>query len=103
MLKNYVHLFNLERFIESLPNGFNTYINTDSNNLSGGEKQKIAIIRTLLKNPDLIILDEPTSALDKKSIENFKALIKYLKSNKIIIIITHDHELLDICDEKIQL
>lgn len=66
----------------------------DNNNLSGGEKQKIALIRTLLKNADLIILDEPTSALDSQGINSMIELIEEEKKDKIIIIISHDKRLL---------
>ncbi|WP_423219382.1 ATP-binding cassette domain-containing protein [Clostridium akagii] len=47
-------------------------INEKSSNISGGEKQKISLIRTFIKNADLIILDEPTSALDKNTIVALK-------------------------------
>ncbi len=72
-------------------------------NLSGGEKQKISIIRSLLKNTPVIILDEPTSALDKKSITILKEILNELKSNKIIILITHDEDLLNVSDEIVKL
>ena len=67
-------------------------------NFSGGEKQKISIIRTILKDAEVLIFDEPTSALDKISIENFIQIIRSVKNNKIIIIITHDHSLIEISD-----
>ena len=80
-------------------------VQENSTNLSGGEKQKISIIRELLKNPSLIIFDEPTSALDKKSKIKFYKLIEELNSDKskLIIIITHDKELIDLSNNIIVL
>ena len=57
--------------------------------LSGGEKQKIAIIRTLISDGDVLIFDEPLSALDKKSKIVFQEEISKIK-NKIVIIISHE-------------
>ena len=57
----------MDEFIDSLPNGLDTVINEKSSNLSGGVKQKISLLRVLMKNPDVLILDEPTSALDRAS------------------------------------
>lgn len=74
---------------------------SQSLNLSGGEKQKISIIRNLLKNACVMIYDEPTSALDKTSTEEFKQIMKNIKKDKIIILITHDDKLLDIVDETV--
>lgn len=93
--------FELEKFIKKLPNQLESYIVENSNNISGGEKQKLSLIRTLIKNTDVIIFDEPTSALDKRGVEIFKDIITDIKYNKIIIFITHNMELLDIADEKI--
>ncbi|MCL1997853.1 MAG: ATP-binding cassette domain-containing protein [Turicibacter sp.] len=59
-------------------------------NFSGGEKQKLAILRLLIKNPDLMIFDEPTSALDLDSSKNFISHLQTIKPDKIILIITHD-------------
>lgn len=70
------------------------------NKLSGGEQQKIALIRAFTKKPKLVILDEPTSALDSDSTNNF---IEYINDNKkeyIIIIITHDSYIASKCDYK---
>lgn len=70
-------------------------------NLSGGEKQKVSIIRSLMKNTPVLIFDEPTSALDKASTEQFKELMRNLKRDRIIILITHDDTVLDISDQTI--
>lgn len=71
--------------------------------VSGGEKQKLALIRTLSKDADVVIMDEPTSALDKNSIEILMEIIKEIKHNKIIIIITHNTTLKSIADHIIKI
>ncbi|MPT36510.1 MAG: peptidase domain-containing ABC transporter [Flavobacterium sp.] len=77
-------------FIESLPNGFDTYLGEFGANLSGGERQRIAFARALYKDPEMIILDEATSALDSESELVIKRLIDDLsKQGKTIIVIAH--------------
>ena len=71
--------------------------------LSGGEKLKISLIRTLSKAPSLILLDEPTSMLDKKSINVLIKVLQKIKRERIIIIVTHDLKLIDIVDNVIEL
>lgn len=62
--------------------------------LSGGQQQKVLIAKTLLENPEILILDEPTTGIDKESQHEFFQLLKHLneKHNKTIIIVTHDIE-----------
>ena len=67
--------------------------------LSGGQKQKIGMMRALLSNSPVLLLDEPTNSMDKETKKDFVALIKKLKSRKIIICISHDPELLQISDQ----
>jgi len=94
---------NIYDFINNLPNGFNTNINEKSSNISGGEKQKISLAKIFIKSPEVIILDEPTSALDTEGKENLKNIIQEIKMKKIVIIITHSKDIINISDEIINL
>lgn len=71
--------------------------------VSGGEKQKIALTRVLIKESELVILDEPLSAIDKKAIGEFEKIMNELKENAIVIIITHNEALTPLVDETITL
>ncbi|MBM6908321.1 ATP-binding cassette domain-containing protein [Collinsella intestinalis] len=66
--------------------------------LSGGEKQKIAIVRLLLQSPEVMLFDEPTSALDAKSRSELISLLEQKKNQHVIIAVSHDERLLDACD-----
>lgn len=91
-------LLGLERIIKNQEEGLHFTINERSNNLSGGEKQKISILRVLLKDPDLMILDEPTSAMDYGSVKRFMGYLNEIKKDKIILLVTHDEGVQDMCD-----
>ena len=74
-------------------------INEKSSNISGGEKQKIAIIRQVVQDGQVMIFDEPTSAMDESGKKQFLQLIDQIKNHKIIIIVSHDNAILNTCDE----
>lgn len=76
-------------FIDSLPEGMDTQVGERGLKLSGGEKQRIAIARTILKNPPILALDEATSALDTKTEKEIAAALKHLSKNRTTIIIAH--------------
>jgi ABC-type bacteriocin/lantibiotic exporter with double-glycine peptidase domain len=99
------HLNNLDLFVDTnnLSRNLEMKIANDGSNLSGGQVQRIGLVRALYKNPDIIILDEFTSSLDDKNEAKILKHISSLKLNKIIIIISHKLETLNICDKIINL
>ena len=89
----------LSGLIESLDNGIETIIGDQGLTLSGGQRQKLALARTLYLDPKIIIFDESTNSLDKLTEKAFFNNILSLKKNKIIICITHDHVLSEFFDK----
>lgn len=71
--------------------------------LSGGEKQKVSLVWCFLKDADVLILDEPTANMDRKSIEVVKRILKDMVKEKIIIVVSHDKSLFEVCDKQIDL
>lgn len=71
--------------------------------ISGGQRQKISLARALYKDAKILILDEPTNSLDSESAKNFFEILKSLKLNKTIILITHDKSLIKFCDKVLNL
>lgn len=76
-------------FIMRLPDGYKTQVGERGLKLSGGEKQRVAIARTLLKNPSLLIFDEATSALDSKTEKAIQAELHRLSENRSTLVIAH--------------
>jgi ATP-binding cassette, subfamily B, heavy metal transporter len=76
-------------FIVSLPDGYATVVGERGLKLSGGEKQRVAIARTLLKNPAILIFDEATSALDSKAEQAIQAQLKDIAKNRTTMVIAH--------------
>ena len=76
-------------FIQSLPDGFETTVGERGLKLSGGEKQRVAIARTILKNPPILIFDEATSALDSHTEKAIQAELKAISANRTTLIVAH--------------
>ncbi len=86
-------------FIKSLPQSFMTLVGEEGINLSGGQKQMIALARALYHNPELLILDEATAEMDKSSEQFVLRLLTELKSKMAVIFITHRlHVLKSFCN-----
>ncbi len=82
----------IHKFIENLPEGYKTNIEYLGSNFSGGEKRKLLLGRTLLKEADIYIFDELTTNLDKISRNNIIDLILKLFKDKTVLFITHNHD-----------
>ncbi|MGL5716590.1 MAG: ATP-binding cassette domain-containing protein [Paraclostridium sp.] len=100
VLNDYIELFNFKEYLSKNNISLKETIN---NTLSEGEKQKIGLLRSSIKNSKLLILDEPTSSLDINTTQKLKEYLLKIKSEKIIIIVSHDEKILDIADHKINL
>lgn len=79
----------IDSFIQRLPEGYDTQVGERGLKLSGGEKQRVAIARTLLKKPAMLIFDEATSALDSKTERAFQEELLSLAKNRTTLIIAH--------------
>jgi ATP-binding cassette subfamily B protein len=77
------------KFVASLPKGFDTPVGERGLKLSGGEKQRVAIARTILKGPPILILDEATSALDTKTEQDIKTALDAVSRNRTTLVIAH--------------
>ena len=86
-IKFYLYKFNLRKFLKY------KFINDSSiqsiKNMSGGEKQRISFIRSIINNPDLLILDEPVSSLDPKNAQKIFNFLRSYKKDKIVIVTSH--------------
>ena len=83
-----------QRAIEALTKvGLKSHIHKKPNQLSGGQMQRVAIARSLVNNPEIILADEPTGALDTKTSKQIMDLIKEIAQDKLVIMVTHNPEL----------
>ena len=84
--------------IEAMPNGFDTHLGERGSQLSGGQRQRISIARSLVGEPELLVLDEPTSALDSSSEGLIRDLLASLRGQVTVVVIAHRLTTLDACD-----
>jgi ABC-type transport system involved in Fe-S cluster assembly fused permease/ATPase subunit len=82
-------LAHVHHFIETLPKGYDTLVGERGLKLSGGEKQRVAIARTILKNPRILVFDEATSSLDSKSEQAILTAMREVAANHTTLVIAH--------------
>lgn len=90
-------------YIESLPKGYNTIIEEDSHTFTAGQKQLLAIARALLSKAEILLFDEITSNIDNSTTTKIGDLLKDLKTDHTIILVTHKPEMMEIADRIIVL
>ena len=96
---NAAKLAELENYISTLPDKYNTYVGEKGIRISGGQIQRVGIARALYYNPEIIVLDEATSALDNLTEKNIMDSLKKLSKSKTIIIIAHRLSTIKNCDQ----
>lgn len=88
-----------EEFIERMPAGYETFIEEGSTNISGGQRQRLAIARAVITDPNLMILDEATSALDPESEALVNANLERIGKGRTMVIVSHRLSSLVNCDQ----
>lgn len=88
----------IHSFIETLPNGYNTILRENGSNISGGQKQMISIARTLLSEAEVLLLDDITTSLDPDTAKLVPKLIKNLRKDHTIVMITKKPDLMKEAD-----
>ena len=86
-------------FIMSLPKGYNTILREDAVDISGGQKQLIALARTLLSKSEILLFDEVTASLDPNTTKHIMNVLKKLKKDHTVIMITHKPKLMKMADK----
>ena len=89
-----INYLDLNEHFTRYPDGLQTNVGKHGNNLSGGEKQIVWVLRVLLQNPEILILDEPTSAMDSNTRDALLHILVKIAKDKTIICVTHDQALL---------
>jgi ATP-binding cassette subfamily B protein len=88
-VKEAARLAQIQRFVESLPAGYDTMVGERGLKLSGGEKQRVAIARTLLKHPSIFLFDEATSALDTHTEKEIQTSLREVSRSRTTLVIAH--------------
>ncbi|MCG7532097.1 ABC transporter ATP-binding protein/permease [Psychrobium sp. MM17-31] len=102
-LFNTLRQVGLDDWLTRINHDLDAVVSEQANQFSGGEKQRFAIARAMLRQAKIILLDEPTSALDKQKKSALMSLIRELATDRRIIMICHDLELIDNDDEVIEI
>ena len=95
---NAVQASQLEEFVNNLDEGLDTIIGEDGTKMSGGQLQRLVIARALYQEFDLIILDESLNSLDEENENKIINILKSLKNNRTILLISHNKDILKNCD-----
>jgi len=102
-IESSIKLSLLDEVVSSLPKGINTIVGATGKLLSGGQAQRLAIARALYQDREILILDEATNALDSNKEKLIIQNILNLKKTKTVIIISHNSDILKVCDQILEI
>lgn len=88
----------IDQFVDKHPHGFQMQVGERGENLSGGQRQGVAIARAVVADPPILLLDEPTSSMDTTTEALFKSRLKQFSQHKTMLIVTHRTSLLELVD-----
>lgn len=91
--------YGFDTYFSKMPQGYMTIVGEEGINLSGGQKQLIALARALYKNPEILLLDEPTAAMDKNTESFVMNLLMKIKAEKMILLVSHRESIESYADE----
>ena len=95
---DYINEFSLKSIFQSETLNLDYIVDEKSTNLSGGEKQRLAFIREVIFDPQILILDEPTSSLDNENRDIIFSYLNKIKNKTTILIVSHDKEFMKFSD-----
>jgi ATP-binding cassette subfamily B protein len=81
-----------DEFVRALPRGLDTPLGSGGAGLSGGQRRRITLARTLLRRAPILIVDEPFNGLDRRAVERVRATLAARAKNAIVLVITHDRD-----------
>ena len=102
-IKRTLALVELENFVNSLDLKEKTHVGDKAIRVSGGQKQRVGIARMLYADRNILIFDEATRSLDKQTEKEILKSIKKLSDSCTIIMISHDYDILNLCDQVLNL
>lgn len=97
-LKNALDWVEARDFVDALPNGEQTELIANGNNLSGGQRQKLSLARSIIRDPKIVLWDEPTSFLDSESAASLERRLLSWGRNRLSLIVTHNLSTAKACD-----
>lgn len=97
-MENILTMLKFDEILKKFPNGINSKVGEGGIKLSGGERQRISLARTLILDPEILLLDEPTSSLDPSSRKEFQSFLSKIMKGRTTIFVSHYREEIEMAD-----
>lgn len=100
---NLLYRLGVYELVDKTTHGLDTEVGKYGSKLSGGQRQIVWIVRTMLQNPDIVVMDEPTSAIDESTKDTVQLLLRIMMQDKTVVMVTHDPFLTKFADRVIEI